>query len=190
MNKHGKFVPERISREPKKNKKEENEFLSWTFSLIIAVAIALMLRLFIFDFVVIEGSSMEPTLSSGQIVFVEKLSYKFDEPDKGDVIISKYNNEKKNYVKRVIANSNDEIKIEEGELFVNDHQLIEPYIKEKMIGDMENFIVQNDSVFLMGDNRNNSLDSRIVGSIDLGLVRGKALIVVWPFSEFGRFEGK
>lgn len=190
MRKHEKFVPERISRPKKKEKKEENEFLSWTYSLLIAVVCALLLRFFVFDFVVIEGNSMEPTLTSGQVVFVEKISYRFDKPDKGDIVISKYNDEKKNYVKRVIANTDDEVKIEDGELFVNTMQLIEPYILEKMIGDMQSYTVENHSVFLMGDNRNNSLDSRIVGSLDLGLVRGKALIVVWPFSEFGRIESR
>ena len=190
MTKSEKFVPQRISRPNKKEKKEENEFLSWTYSLLIAVAIALVLRLFIFDFVVVKGSSMEPTLSTGQVVFVEKVSYRFKDPEKSDIVISKYSEDKTKYVKRVIANAGDEIRITESELFVNDNQLIEPYILEKMNNDMKPFTVDTDSVFLMGDNRNNSLDSRVVGSIDHNIVKGKALIVVWPFSKFGRIENR
>jgi signal peptidase I len=184
-----KFVPEKISRHKKNDKKETNEFLSWIYSLLIAVTIALCLRFFVFDFVVVEGDSMNPTLDSGQIMFVEKISYKFNQPSKGDIVISRYNDENKNYVKRAIANAGDEIRIESGEVFVNDMQLIEPYILEDMVGQMAPTEVASSTVFLMGDNRNNSLDSRMVGSIDLDIVRGKAVFVVWPFDKFGKIEG-
>lgn len=188
-----KFVPVKISRSKGKKaekKSEREEFLSWVLSLIIAVAIALALRFFVFDFVVVEGSSMEPTLHSGEVVFVEKLSYRFEDPKTGDIIISKYDKDKKNYVKRVLGKENDEVKIISGELFVNDRQIIEPYIKEEMISDLNAVIVPNDTVFLMGDNRNNSYDSRIpsVGAIDLEKVRGRALFRCWPFNKFGKIE--
>ena len=191
--KQGKFVPERISRpinKKSKRKEEKNEFLSWIFSLFIAVAIALALRFFVFDFVVVEGTSMEPTLYSGEVVFVEKLSYRVNEPNIGDIVISRYDENKKNYVKRVLGNSGDIIEINQGELYINDRQIIEPYIKEEMIDDLGTVVVPNKTVFLMGDNRNNSFDSRIdsVGAIDLKKVRGRALFRCWPFSRFGKID--
>jgi len=190
--KQGKFVPERISRPHGKHKKnnEKNEFLSWLLSLVIAVMIALALRFFVFDFVIVDGISMEPTLYSGEMVFVEKISYRFNEPEVGDILISKYDDKKKKYVKRVMGTEGDEVEIRDGKLFVNGKQIIEPYIKEEIVGDMPLQIVAEDSVFLMGDNRNNSYDSRVssVGSVSMDKTRGKAVLLVWPFKRFGSID--
>jgi len=191
-NNQQKFVPEKLSKHKKADQQPnaKKELLSWIFSLVIAVGLALLLRFFVFDLVIVEGSSMENTLFSGEIVFVEKISYHFNEPEPGEIIVCRYEGSRKNIVKRVIAMGGDEVFISGGSVYVNGELLEEPYIKEEMSPNVFIMEVAEDSVFVMGDNRNNSMDSRsgVVGAIPIDKIRGRAVWLCLPFSQFGAIE--
>lgn len=183
-----KFKPVRLSPPKKAEKTPREEFVSWMISLIAAVAIALALRFFVFDFVVVEQSSMETTLYTGEWLFLEKVTYRLDDPDEGDIIVCHFDEGRKNYVKRVIGVSGDTVAIKEGVTYVNGEAIDEPYLHEPELGTLEETTVPEDSVFVMGDNRNNSFDSRVVGSIPYDRIRGRVLFRAWPFTKFGKIE--
>ncbi|MDR1101812.1 MAG: signal peptidase I [Clostridiales bacterium] len=167
------------------------EVLEWAQALVLAFIVAYLIRTFVFTLVMVDGPSMQPTLETNDRLFVTKLLYK---PHNGDVIVFKpANNPSVQYVKRVIAVGGQEIDIDyqNSTVYVDGDKLDEPYINEQglqMRGDM-NFpaIVPEDSVFVMGDNRNNSRDSRRteVGFVSLDSIVGRAVFRFWPFEKFG-----
>jgi signal peptidase I len=129
----------------------------------------------------IESVSMEPTLYAGNFVVVSKLTYQFAEPDRGDIIVFHYppNPEKDPYIKRVIGLPGDIVNVREKEVLINDVRIAEPYLESPTRQGGE-WTVPPDSLFVMGDNRNNSSDSRSWGVVPLENVIGKAMVVYWP----------
>ena len=123
---------------------------------------------------------MEPTLFKGNYVVVNKLSYKIGTPVQGDIVVFRYPpNPDEQYIKRVVGIPGDRIHISDGKVFVNDDLLTEPYlgVPTKSGGD---WVVPEDSLFVMGDNRNNSSDSRAWGMVPFENLVGKAFVVYWP----------
>lgn len=190
------------------------EIISWVICIGVAIAIALLLRSNVFTMVKVDGQSMEPTLHHGERLFTRIIGYT---PSRGDVIIfhPRYNPQTA-YVKRVIATEGDRIRINQptGDVYLmKDGEtqweiLDEPYIKEKILSNMipyanspedmeylnnlyitgEGVLVEKDHIFVMGDNRNNSSDSRdprSVGLVHKDSILGKASFRWWPISEFG-----
>ena len=129
----------------------------------------------------VESTSMVPTLRENDYVVVNKLAYKLGQPKRGDVIVFKYPPDPTQipYIKRVIGLPGDQIHISEGRVYINGVILTEPYLKvpTKPGGD---WTVPEDSLFVMGDNRTGSADSRAWGMVPLGNVIGKAEVVYWP----------
>jgi len=129
----------------------------------------------------VESISMQPTLYAGNFVLVNKLAYKLGKPGRGDVIVFLYPPDPKQvpYIKRVIGLPGDHVHIEDGKVFINGELLAEPYLGVVTIhgGDWQ---VPEGSLFVMGDNRNNSSDSRSWGMVPLENVIGKAMVVYWP----------
>jgi signal peptidase I len=128
---------------------------------------------------------MEPTLQAGNFVIVNKLSYQIGRPNRGDVIVFKYppDPSQEPYVKRVIGLPGDHIEIKTGKVLINGIQLSEPYL----VGETQRggeWQVPANSLFVMGDNRNNSSDSRAWGMVPFDDVIGKALLVYWPPQEW------
>ncbi len=155
--------------------------------LAVVLVIALSIRLFIFEPVRVEGPSMEPTLFTNERMFVEKVSYWFDEPERAQIIICRYPDEKENCVKRVIALPGERVRISWGVIFVNDVAIDESaYWNDFIFGDMEEITVPERHVFVMGDNRNVSKDSRApsVGAIPYGRIVGRAHFVMWPIKNY------
>jgi len=167
--------------EPKNHKRE---VASWVFSLLAAVAIALMLRFFVFEFIRVDGESMLPTLQNNEYVFMERVTYWFSGPEQGDIVICHFPNSSDTYVKRVIGVGGDKLRVTNGVLYING-EANTTYFSDRMYKDMAEITVPDGCVFVMGDNRNNSTDSRMVGALPLDMVLGKALFVIWPIDEIG-----
>ncbi len=159
------------------------EFLSWVLCIAAAVALALLIRYFLIEPVNVSGSSMEPTLISGETLVIEKISKQSKSIDYGDIVVVKTPSNKEPLIKRVVGKSGDVISISEGVLYRNGKAVEEDYIKEAILNDFEKVTVANDCLFIMGDNRNNSFDSRKIGSVDYKYVRGRALFVLFPLSK-------
>jgi signal peptidase I len=133
----------------------------------------------------VDGASMEPTLQSGEFVIVNKLAYWFGEPTVGDVIVFHFPRDPdQEYIKRIIGLPGDQVEIKDGQVFVNGQELSEDYIAASPVYDIVEE-VPDDSLFVLGDNRNNSSDSHNWGPVPLENIIGKATFVYWPPTEWG-----
>ena len=126
----------------------------------------------------IEQVSMQPTLHEGEYVIVDKVSYLLHPPDRGDIIVFKHPGE--DLIKRVIGLPGDTIEIRGGRVYINGSVLNEPYIKEPILSTLSAQKIEAGRYFVMGDNRNNSSDSRAFGPIPAGDMIGRAAIIYWP----------
>jgi signal peptidase I len=129
----------------------------------------------------VESISMQPNLYAGDFVLVNKIAYRIGEPKTGDIIVFRYPPDPTQtpYIKRVIGLPGDQVQITDGKVYVNGHQLIEPYLSTTTNRGGE-WSVPQESLFVMGDNRNNSSDSRAWGMVPMGNVIGKALVIYFP----------
>lgn len=181
----------------------KKEMLDWVQAIVIAIVIALLIKNFVFTLVQVEGDSMLPTLQNSNRLYVNRFMYT---PQKGDIIIFKPEDDpKRPYIKRVIATEGDTVYIdyESSTVYVNDEPIEEPYIKEptRLIGTyisrlmntgnysrQQPIIVEKDKIFVMGDNRNHSRDSREIGLVDKKQIIGGAVFRFWPLNEFGSLD--
>ena len=137
----------------------------------------------------VDGFSMAPTLQSHQYVLVNRLAYKIGDPQIGDVIVFHYPRDpQQEYIKRVIGLPGDWVQIAQGEVRVNGQLIDEPYIAAAPMYQTE-WNVPPDSLFVLGDNRNNSSDSHNWGPVPIDYVVGKAVLVYWPPEDWGSIEG-
>ena len=189
---------------PQEQSKRKSVAREYTEAIIIAVLLALFIRTFIVQAFKIPSGSMLETLQIGDHVLVSKFIYgikmpftgkvliPIKEPKRGDIIVFKYPNDPSiDYIKRVVAVGGDTIEIKNkkvfvnGELQVNDHaKFTDPEIKPAIEGPRDNYAPQTvppGKLFVMGDNRDNSFDSRFWGFVDLEAVRGKAFILYWSW---------
>ncbi|MBO4748911.1 MAG: signal peptidase I [Lachnospiraceae bacterium] len=162
--------------------------------------VALLIVKFVVQRTMVDGESMEPTLYHGENLMVDKLSYRFGEPKRFDIIVLKpYENDKKTfYIKRIIALPGEKIKIDaNGTIYINGEKLYEGYGKEVIRPEnrgraaVEVTMGENE-YFVMGDNRNNSGDSRsdAVGNVKKEDIIGKAWLRIWPLNKFGLIKKK
>lgn len=155
-------------------------------SIIFALILALIIRTFVIQAFRIPSGSMLNTLLIGDQILVNKFIFKFKEPQRGDIIVFKYPlNEKKDFVKRLIGLSGEKVEVINSRVYINDKPIKEPYaIFEGQSGARENFgpkIVPKGHLFVMGDNRYNSSDSREWGFLDKKKLRGKAFMIYWSW---------
>ena len=137
----------------------------------------------------IDGSSMEPNLHHGEFVIVSKINYRFGEPERGDVVVFDFpRNITQEYIKRVIGLPGEHVLVEDGDVYVNEIILSEPYIAMEPQYEGE-WVVPEDTLFVLGDNRNNSSDSHTWGMVPMNNVIGEALVVYWPPSSWGLING-
>lgn len=153
--------------------------------LLTLMAVAICIRTFIFEPVQCIGDSMYPTLMNGEGMFTEKLTYTVSAPQRDDIIICRYPYHTEKCVKRVIAVPGDRISISDGAIYLNGEKLDESaywdgYIEDS---DMPEVTVPDKCLFVVGDNRNHSGDSRHVGFIPYCQVKGKVRAVMTPFSQ-------
>jgi len=171
------------------------ELLGWIRDILIAVAIAAVI-LALLKPIIIQQQSMEPNFYSGDYVITSRQAYNiFGDPQRGDIIVFKSDlytdeGEAKNLIKRIIGLPGDTVEIIDGEVYLNGEMLNEEYIKEPgLSGEMEAVTVPEGELFVMGDNRRVSQDSRsgAVGTISQDTIVGKVVVRVYPFSQFKVF---
>lgn len=160
------------------------EFLQ---SLVIAGILAFFIITFVAQSFVVDGRSMADTLENGERLFVNKFIYRFHPPERGDIVVfTPKGAPDQKYIKRVIGLPGDTVYIKDGVTYVNGEAIKEEYVNDKTLGDFGPYEVPEESVFVLGDNRNHSADSRfenIVGFVDYDSISGKAFWVYWPLDE-------
>lgn len=164
------------------------EVWSWIKSLALAIILALLLREYVLGFYVVDGKSMQPTLENGQLVAINKLSYRFKEPRHGDVVVFVAQGpdfgipDKRVLIKRIIALPGDTLEILGGTLLLNGQPLVETYIDIEMQGNYGPIFIEEGFFFAMGDNRSplGSWDSREFGPRPLDTILGRADLIVFP----------
>lgn len=173
------------------------EILNTGIYLLVVLALTYLVIAFVGQRTEVNGSSMEPTLSNGDNLIVDKISYRFREPERFDIIVFPFQyKEGTYYIKRIIGLPGETVQIdEEGKIYINGEQLQESYgmevIDEIHIGRAaEPIVLGEDEYFVMGDNRNNSSDSRVieVGNIKKDQIIGRAWVRIWPFDKFGKIS--
>jgi len=154
-------------------------------TIIVAVVIFILLQTTVQSFIVI-GSSMKPNLEPGQRLLVNKIVYRFGEPQQGEIIVFQPpRNKRPDYIKRIIALPGDTIEIKEGVVYVNNVALDEPYIKSLTTDTLNPTEIPENEYFVLGDNRNNSSDSYDWGTVPRQNIIGKAWISFWPPEHWG-----
>lgn len=162
---------------------KKSEYRENVEALGIAVITILFILIFIIQSFVVKGTSMVPTLLDGERLLVNKFIFRIRPPHTGDIIVLKYPKDPSvKYIKRVIAGPNDSVYIQNSKVYVNGTEIKELYINEKVNSDFEYVSVPEHSLFVMGDNRNYSKDSRDpdVGFVPMENVVGKAIVIFWP----------
>jgi signal peptidase I len=152
-----------------------------------SIVIALLISFFIITFVVqafyIPSGSMLPTLKPGDRIFANKFIYRFREPRRQEIIVFKWPvDPKRRFIKRLIGLPGDRVKIVEGQVYVNDKPLEEDYTLERSYTDFPEVKVPKGHYFMLGDNRNNSEDSRFWGFVPQANIVGKAFVIFWPLN--------
>jgi signal peptidase I len=173
----------------------KNEAWEWVKALLIAAALVFLIRWLIFAPFIVEGPSMEPNFHTGERLIVNKIIYSLRKPHTGEVIVF-HATKDKDYIKRVIAAPGDTIRVEGDKVYVNGQVIEEAYLKEALDnaakrGTPYNTLnyaektVPDGTIFVMGDNRSNSADSRTIGFIEYEKVVGRADLVFWPYNKIG-----
>lgn len=183
-------------RKPHKKKKNSRgrsvvkSLISWILYLAVLVGIAFLLVHFVGQRTEVIGSSMEHTLYDGDNIIVDKISYRFHEPERFDVIVFPYQHEEDtHYIKRVIGLPGESVRIDkEGTIFINGEELQESYGSEVIKSPglaAEEILLGTDEYFVLGDNRNASADSRDpqVGNVKRDTIVGKAWLRIWPLNK-------
>ncbi len=146
-----------------------------------AVLIALLVNVFVAEAVAIEdGPSMQPNLYRGDQMLTEKISYHFHPPRRGDVVVVDRPGNQKTLVKRVIAVAGETIEVRGGHAWVNGQPIDEPWVEQFGGPGYGPEVVPEDHVFILGDNRAVSHDSRAIGPVPVDAVRGHVVLVYWP----------
>lgn len=161
----------------------------WIVSIIVALIAFVIIRTFLFTMIRVDGESMIETLQDGDRLFVSILDVKIRGVENEDIVICRYPDEGSTYfVKRVIAQEGDTVEIRDGMTYVNGELRQEEYVDYKAQQNFGPYTVPEGQVFVMGDNRANSRDSRRVGALDEDLIVGKVQFIWWPFTRVGGVE--
>jgi signal peptidase I len=180
---------------------------------ILAVLLAVVFKTFLVQAFFIPSGSMEPTLDISDRVLVEKVSYRFGDVQRGDIVVFVHNEpglpssestnpvarfvtslgqaiglappSERDFIKRVVGVPGDTLNCAGGKLYRNGHVLAEPYLAEGTTTECSRVRVPPGTLYMMGDNRNNSQDSRVFGPVDQKVVVGRAFVRIWPFGRTG-----
>ena len=176
-------MPTRMERRQARKSLFKRDATRFLIEAAAVVLVIVLVRIFAFSFISVQGPSMMDTLAEGQIVAVDKTFFRMHTPKPGLIVICRFPGSEEKYVKRIIALPGDEVEIREGVTYVNGVPRDEEYVKHR---DYENFgpyTVEDGCVFVMGDNRANSHDSRAEGAISEDLIVGRVFAVFFPIKD-------
>ncbi|HEX9062109.1 MAG TPA: signal peptidase I [Clostridia bacterium] len=206
------FTPFKRFNDAIENTRLLKECIQWTASILMAIVISLSIKSYAFAATEVKQCSMQSTLFDGQRLIESKMEYYFKEPQRGDIVIineesqkgvlnsfmestkdlvgifrENKENEKKRLIKRIIGVPDDIIDIREGKVYINGRLLNEPYAKGATFPKNMKFPMRipEKEYFVLGDNRENSMDSRDIGLISIHKVEGRAVFRLWPLDKFG-----
>ena len=167
------------------------EILEYLTSILIAFLITFLAPLYLFQPYKVEMGSMLPTLHNNDRIMINKITYRFGQPQRGDIVV--FNPPNKNadvhYIKRIVGLPGESIQVKDGKVFINQTELIEPYLSQTDTpGFVGPVLLKEDEYFVMGDHRNNSMDSRDFGAITRDKIQGKTMCLLWPMKDFHVFS--
>lgn len=173
--------------------KWKSELLDWLKSFVLIGGLTAFIYVFVMAPYVVQGRSMEDTLHDRERVIVNKAVYYLKDPKPGDIVIIHPDASGDNWIKRVVAVAGDTVEAKDDQLYVNGQPLSEEYLTSNKLKasasgvtlteDFDPITIPEGSVFVMGDNRNNSMDSRVIGPVKLDHVVGRAEAVYWPLAD-------
>ena len=174
-----------------------NFFFDFLETIVVALSVFVVVYLFIIQPHEVKGSSMEPSFQNNEYIITDKLSYRFGNPQRGDVVIFKAPiNPDVDYIKRIIGLPGEKVKISQSKVYIDDKLLDEPYLEEITPLFPGGFVQEGitidipiDHYFVMGDNRPHSSDSREFGPIPRKSIVGKAIFRYWTINELGLIQG-
>lgn len=161
---------------------------AWLRDLVISLFISAFIIIFLYQPVKVEGTSMMPGLDDQERIFINKFVYRLEPIERGDIVVFRYPRDpSKSYIKRVVAVGGDHLRIDNGQLFVNNQAISEPYVPpdETDPSSYPEVVVPPNAFFLLGDHRSSSSDSRDFGSVPRAFIYGKAVFVYWPMDKLG-----
>ncbi len=158
---------------------------------VTVVIVVFLIKTYVFQLFIVDGQSMEPTLHHNQMLLVDKLSYNIRDPHRGEIIVFQKPNESSsiNFIKRIIGIPGDKVSIRDNSIFITnennqDVRIQEEYLPDDIITNgSHEYTVGTNEIFVLGDNRTNSQDSRVLGAINEDLIVGRALFTYWPVKD-------
>lgn len=168
-------------------------FLDFLETIVVSLAIFAVVYVFLFMPHQVDGKSMEPNFHNGEYILTDKLSYRFNAPKRGDVVVfHSPQDERSDFIKRIIGVPGDTLKVEKGYVYLNDQRLEENYINDpggvlsgRFLREGLEVTVPPDQYLVMGDNRDHSSDSREWGFVGIDGIVGRAFFRYWPVKAFG-----
>ena len=160
----------------------------WVRDLVVSLAISGFIIIFLYQPVKVEGTSMMPGLDDQERIFINKFVYRLEPVERGDIVVFRYPRDpSKSYIKRVVGMAGDHIRIEDGQVYVNQRLLREPYVPARYADGRSypEVVVPAHTYFLLGDHRSMSDDSRDFGPVDERYIYGKAVFGYWPVEKLG-----
>ena len=184
---------ETAGKEANGGKKAVNEVLDWFVHIGIAVIVSLLIVTFVAQRTIVHDISMEPTLTEGDNVLVEKLGPRFGWLKRGDIIVFRFPGEKKQLIKRLVAVEGDRVQVIDGKLYINGELSLiglpeEPDTPQGDLPEYTDLTVPEGMVYILGDNRMHSMDSTDFGPIEKKWIVGRAVFRFYPFGRFGRID--
>lgn len=161
-----------------------NVFVKEWLPYIVIIVLVILLKLYVVTPIRVNGSSMDTTLKDGDIMILNVINYRFNDIKRFDIVV--VNEEHELLIKRVIGLPGESIEYKNNELFINGKKINDPYGKNRT--DDFYYNIPDGEYFVLGDNRGNSMDSRVFGSFKKKLIKGKTSLTIFPFSRFGNKE--
>lgn len=159
----------------------------WLVTLLLVIALSVAVRVYVIEPYTVSGRSMQPALADGDRLLVAKLAYHAQLPRRGDIIVFRSPHDAaSDYVKRVIGLPGDQVELRLGRVYINGAPLAEPYLGQYPPADFGPASVPADGVFVLGDNRGHSEDSRYFGDVPLASIKGRVVACFWPLQRVGK----